>query len=270
MDIITSFCFAESLNSLDYKGFRHLVLVGVKVALPMYWVFKHFRPVQWIFMHTPTWLSLLTSPETAGIMGVQNSVSDHLDRFLANPKSPAIADHVIYHRLLDPENKRAGESLPTRHGLFDETMALLIAGSDTVGNTLVVGGFHVLNNPSVYEKLFNELKKNWPVLEKSLGYEELEKLPYLNAVIKESLRVSHGVVSALPRVVPPSGATIGGAHILGGTVVGMSSPYVHTNEGIFPDAHRFIPERWLQPNSKHLEHWLVPFSRGPRMCLGVK
>lgn len=75
MDIITSFCFAESLNSLDYKGFRHLVLVGVKVALPMYWVFKHFRPVQWIFMHTPTWLSLLTSPETAGIMGVQNVTS---------------------------------------------------------------------------------------------------------------------------------------------------------------------------------------------------
>jgi cytochrome P450 len=58
-------------------------------------------------------------------------------------------------------------------------MALLIAGSDTVGNTLAVGGFHVLNNPNLYEKLFNELKKNWLVLEKSLGYEELEKMPYL-------------------------------------------------------------------------------------------
>ncbi|KAH0607668.1 uncharacterized protein H6S33_002702 [Morchella sextelata] len=254
MDIITSFCFAESLNALDHKGFRHPVLVGVEVALPMYWVFKHFRPVQWIFMHTPTWLSLLMSPETAGIMGVQNVTSLVL---------------TSTRLLLDLENKKAGESLPTRHGLFDEAMALLIAGSDTVGNTLAVGGFHVLNNPNVYEKLFNELKKNWLVLEKSLGYEELEKMPYLNAVIKESLRVSHGVVSALPRVVPPSGATIGGAYIPGGTVVGMSSPYVHMNEGIFPEAHRFIPERWLQPNSKHLEHWLVPFSRGPRMCLGV-
>jgi cytochrome P450 len=45
---------------------------------------------------------------------------------------------------------------------------------------------------------------------------ELENFPYLNAVIKEALRLSSGVTSGLPRVVPPSGATIAGANVPAG------------------------------------------------------
>lgn len=50
----------------------------------------------------------------------------------------------------------------------------------------------------------------------------------------------------------------------------MGVTYVHYNEDIYPEPHKFDPERWLQPNSKALEKWLVPFSLGPRQCLGMK
>lgn len=69
--------------------------------------------------------------------------------------------------------------MPTRKSLYEEAQALLFAGSDTVGNTLAVGSFHVLSNPEVYKTLFNELQEHWPNLDKPLGYEELERLPYL-------------------------------------------------------------------------------------------
>lgn len=50
----------------------------------------------------------------------------------------------------------------------------------------------------------------------------------------------------------------------------MSSCLVHLNESKFPDAHTFRPERWLEPGAKELEQYLVPFSKGPRGCVGIK
>ena len=46
--------------------------------------------------------------------------------------------------------------------------------------------------------------------------------------------------------------------------------FVHYDESIFPKPHEFMPDRWLQPDSKALEKWLVAFSKGPRSCLGIK
>lgn len=69
--------------------------------------------------------------------------------------------------------------MPSRKSLFNEAQNLLFAGSDSVGNTLAVGIFHILNNPEVYKKLVDELLENWPKLDEPLGYEEIERLPYL-------------------------------------------------------------------------------------------
>ena len=54
------------------------------------------------------------------------------------------------------------------------------------------------------------------------------------------------------------------------TIVSTSAVFVHTNPDVFPDPERFIPERWLQQDSQNLDAWLVPFSKGPRSCLGIK
>ena len=55
------------------------------------------------------------------------------------------------------------------------------------------------------------------------------------------------------------------------TIVGISSTFLHNDPSFFPDPFKFDPERWLKgAESKALEKWLVPFSTGPRQCLGVK
>jgi len=53
------------------------------------------------------------------------------------------------------------------------------------------------------------------------------------------------------------------------TVVSQSGLYVSFSEEIFAQPHDFLPDRWLQPESKALENWLVAFSKGPRRCLGI-
>lgn len=107
-------------------------------------------------------------------------------------------------------------------------------GSDTVGNASTTGVFYVLNDAHIHRTLVKELEQAWPDKSAQCNYETLEKLPYLvgidiscstlcpilipfngvqTAVIKESLRVSCGVVSPLPRVVGPESTEINGMHI---------------------------------------------------------
>lgn len=55
------------------------------------------------------------------------------------------------------------------------------------------------------------------------------------------------------------------------SIVGMSGHSMHFNRDIWgANARDFAPERWLQPDASHLEGYLVSFSKGARMCLGIK
>lgn len=119
---------------------------------------------------------------------------------------------TIYHRLMDPEVFR-DKTAPSAGSLYEEGQALMFGGADTVGNTLMVGTHHLLQRPPVLQLLKKELLAAWPTLLEEPKLRELERLPYLNAVIKESLRMSSGVVSGLLRVVPTTGATINGVTV---------------------------------------------------------
>lgn len=119
-------------------------------------------------------------------------------------------------------------------------------------------------------RLLNDLKAAWPDPDNPMCLATLEKLPYLTAVVKESLRLGHGVCTPLPRVVGPSNAIIGGFPIPAGAVVEMSSVFIHEDPKAFEDPLEFLPERWLRPETRDMERNFVPFAKGPRMCLGLK
>ena len=117
---------------------------------------------------------------------------------------------TIFHRLLDPE-AHGNKQVPSSGSLYEETQALMFGGVDTAGNTLMVGSFHLLKEPAKLQKLKAELSASWPSLQGAEPkLKNLEDLAYLNAVIKESLRLSSGVTAGLLRIVPANGATISG------------------------------------------------------------
>ncbi len=101
---------------------------------------------------------------------------------------------------------------------------------------------------------------------------EVEALPYLGAIIQETIRIHPGVLSRQMRVSPEvpivyMDKTVGKEYsIPPGSVYSMSPLDVHMNPKYFEDPYEFRPERWIEkPN---LARYFLGFGRGSRNCLG--
>ncbi|KAF2676486.1 cytochrome P450 [Lentithecium fluviatile CBS 122367] len=151
----------------------------------------------------------------------------------------------------------------------------LMAGHDVLAVTLRAILYYVARTPRVEEKLRAELATvhSKHAIGQAVPYGELSKLPVLDAVIQESLRI-HGNLGLInERVVPREGAVINGFKLPGGTVVGVNPWAIHHNTEIFgEDVDVFRPERWLDSPEDRLELMrrnLFSFGAGPRKCIGM-
>ncbi|KAI7410308.1 hypothetical protein KC332_g6482, partial [Hortaea werneckii] len=270
LDTILSYCFAKDVHAMETEDFQAPIVVAMDASLASFIVFRHFETLRKVVFSLPGWLTRLTSPALAGLVDLQELLGAQVKEVVAHPESLKLASHpIIYHRLQDPELSKAAGGLPSPESLYEEAQALLFGGADSAGNTTMIGLYYVLSDTVIKDRLKAEICSVWPDIgARPPRLEELEKLPYLSAIVKESLRMAPGVPSPLPRAVPRTGATIGSHFVPPSTIVGMSPMFVHFSSSHFPRPYRFDPERWLQPDSVALDKWLVPFSRGPRACLG--
>ncbi|KAF9077831.1 cytochrome P450 [Rhodocollybia butyracea] len=265
-DIITSYCFAESSNILESHGLSHPTLRGIEQAVKKAWFQRHFPFFVTFILNVPQTLILWLLPEFEGYLKMKARYERQVDCFLDNPGALSTAEHeTVFYHLLEPKNQER----PSRSSLLDEAFILVAAGGDTVGNACNIGTFYALKYPSIHQKLKEELDEIWVDKDRPMSYTTLEKLPYLTAFIKEVLRFSMGVVHPLPRVVGPSTPKIGGLKMPSGTIVEMSTTFLHMNPDVFPDPHIFNPDRWLVEDTNQMMLDLAPFSKGPRICLGL-
>ena len=124
-------------------------------------------------------------------------------------------------------------------------------------------------HPEIQSKLRKELFEAFTDPAEQLSFEKLEKLPLLDGVCKEGLRIHAPIPSLLERVAPEGGLNICGYSIPSGTVIGMQAYTNHRNEQVYPNAEVFLPERWYEATAEMKLNFL-PFSSGPRACIGLK
>lgn len=88
-----------------------------------------------------------------------------------------------------------------------------------------------------------------------------------------ALRLAFGITQRLSRTNPHGPIAYGPYAIPPGVPFSMTSYLQHRDPGVFPEPDAFRPERWLgeprAPSGKPLSRYLVPFGKGPRMCLGM-
>ncbi|KAL8823041.1 MAG: hypothetical protein Q9191_006233 [Dirinaria sp. TL-2023a] len=164
-----------------------------------------------------------------------------------------------------PESERSIERLS------QEAQILHGAGTVTTSRALDIMSYHILHNPPIRERLGNELKDIMADYPHNLPrWSDLEKLPYLQAIIREGLRLSFGVMRRLPRCSPDVALQYKQWTVPKNTPVGMASYGMHTDPEVYPEPLKFVPERWLGDYDPKMNRNWVPFSRGSRSCLGMK
>ena len=157
-------------------------------------------------------------------------------------------------------------------------VSMAFAGSETTAITLSAVFYFLLKHMRCYQTLMKELKgavedgtiENRP--DGLVSWPESQKLPYLDACIKEAFRLHPAAGLPLERITPPQGCEIAGRHIPGGVIVGCSAWVIHRRPEIYGrDVDCYRPERWLEANKEQLKEMnanMIQFGAGPRTCIG--
>ncbi|KAF9507969.1 hypothetical protein BS47DRAFT_264641 [Hydnum rufescens UP504] len=148
------------------------------------------------------------------------------------------------------------------------------AGSDTTAGAMTGFFYYVLTHPTVYQRLQAEIDSAFEAghISTPVTYAQGVRLEYLQACIKEAVRLFTPIGMELPRIVPEGGMMIGRYFLPAGTHVGANPFVFHRTEQAYgPDAELFRPERWLHISEEvraTMERNFLSFGSGTRICLG--
>ncbi|KAF9948415.1 hypothetical protein BGZ70_002229 [Mortierella alpina] len=157
----------------------------------------------------------------------------------------------------------------TNKAIATECAVFLAAGSDTTASIMGYTLLFLAKYPTKLARLQEELDFVHATNDEGSlpSYTQVRPLPYLNACINEALRLHPIVPTGIPRQVNED-MTIGGYFFAKGTA---NYPQLHWADEYFPQAHKFIPERWLPSESPFppiMDKVFFPFSAGGSNCVG--
>jgi cytochrome P450 len=197
-----------------------------------------------------------------------------------------MANTILHERLRRPSSKRDllnaflagsdGHGTPIhRDQVHGEVMATLIAGGDSTAMTILGCLGFLLQSPAVLHKLreeFAHAKASGMVAPQGPAevakFADLQKLPYLSAVISETLRLTPAIGAAFWRRVPEGGCEVEpGVWVPGGAEIGVNNWIFGRNEEVYgEDAGQFRPERWLdEEERRRLGEYDFGFGHGNRV-----
>lgn len=182
----------------------------------------------------------------------------------------------VYYTVLDNPILPAPEKALLR--LEQEGALLVLAGTESPAKSLNMIFYHLLANPQIMSMLREELS----TVAHPASWTQLERLPYLTAVIEEAHRLSFGVTARTARIAretltytPTSHAAYSSNtgksfKIPAGTPMSTTTLSAHTAPSVFPDPFVFDPERWLGDEGRKLQKYQMSFGKGSRKCLGIE
>ena len=152
----------------------------------------------------------------------------------------------------------------TDEQLRDELVVMLMAGHETTGTALSWAFERILSLPDVERRIREEL--NTVVGSGTMTAAHLSQMEYLDAVVKESLRIRPIMPVGGARLVKRTFA-IGGHEIPPGAIVVNAMYLLHRRQDLYPEPDEFKPERFLGKRMIDPYEW-TPFGGGVRRCLG--
>ncbi len=259
-DTIGDLCFSEAFRSLE-RAENHpwlaAVFKGVKRG-KILTAFDHFPP-------------LGTAIRWCARQAVQDSLQRNFDwvckkidgRLAQKSDKPDLLKYVL------ENNDRQGI---TRDEIDSTVTVLLLTGSgDTAAAAMTALTYFALKNPRVLHQLQKEIRSEIGKSRENITVAAVSKLEYLDAVLREAMRMHAPVPTSNPRVVDRPGVQVCGFSIPQGTRVGIPQKTAYRLASNFVEPRTFLPERWLpDPNGRFAadrKAVFEPFLVGPRRCI---
>ncbi|CAA9961297.1 Benzoate 4-monooxygenase cytochrome P450 [Pyrenophora teres f. maculata] len=263
-DVVTHFAYGESFNELSKPGFPcELVNVMRGLLLSCHW--RRFFPTLDVMLNrlparVLTWLD----PNLIAYLQFDSYLTQLSQDALDKNRKASLSEkpRTLFDALANPEIPVQERTLER---MKNESAVVLLAGLDTTARFLMVMTAYLVEFPDVLAKLREEMRGLEEKGVEKPSWTQLEGLPYLTAFIYESLRYRCYLTGRFSRVpLQPL------AYKEWTTIVGI--PYIiNSHPDVFPDPDTFRPERWIEATARgeHLEKYLVTFSKGSRICLGI-
>ena len=155
--------------------------------------------------------------------------------------------------------------------IIANSVFFFVAGFETTSSTISHCMYNLAMNPHIQERLFNEVKNAMDKNESSDYYDlVINNIPYLDAVVKETLRMYPPAPENL-REVNVDNYKIRNFTIEKNTMIIVPTHAIHHCPEYYPNPSKFDPNRFM-PENKHLlvPYTYMPFGQGPRNCVGMR
>ncbi|CAL5225498.1 g8326 [Coccomyxa viridis] len=170
--------------------------------------------------------------------------------------------------LMRAKDKTTGQGF-TDLEIANQGFVMVLAGYETTGNALGFALYLLAAHPAQQQKLVEEVRKFG--LDRRPSYETLQELPFVEACLKEALRLYPPAPTHIRQA--QRDQEIGGYHIRKDQWVGCAVYALHRDPKYWQDPDSFLPDRFMEgtPESKAVnpDAW-VPFGGGVRACVGEK
>lgn len=208
----------------------------------------------------PHWVPIASRRKALGAIAKADAL---LFQLLESARKDGVEPTSLLAKLMNAHE--VDEERMSDQQLRDELMTLFLAGHETTASTLTCAIDQIARHPHVRERLEREIDD--VVGDRPVRLEDVPKLTYTNAVIKETLRLYPSVWAIGREVVQP--ITLGRYRIEPGTQLIIPQWVVHRDPRWFEDSEVFRPERWLDGLAERLHRFAYfPFGGGPRVCIG--
>ncbi|KAF7168666.1 hypothetical protein CNMCM5623_001606 [Aspergillus felis] len=236
LDTISEFAFGRSTGGLQLEEFESTIFDAIDKANHSVVFFQHF-PILRELLRWANYYSLSTVPN--GFLELGRAADAGFQQMHATDT------WTMFKNMISSAKKKSIE-LKKEH-LLSEAILMFVAGTDTTAAALAITLHHLLQQPEAYQRLQDEVRTVIPTLESRPSFQDLDPLPFLDACIKEGLRISCPSRFRLPRTVSDGGWNFKGHYLPPGTIVSLSPLYFLQEESIFPSpmTYNYNPARCL-------------------------
>ena len=248
LDAATSYLFGLPYGGIDEKSERLSAsgYVDVLVAVGR-------------FFFMPNWLFLALEMTRSRLFPSKEEAES--DKKVVNFAREAMHTNEKDSSTYQGRLAKAGIS---EHEIEVQMKDLMFAGTDSTGTNLSTLCWWLAKKPEVYKTLRKEISE-------APADANPQSLRYLDAVVREGLRVSMANPTRLPRIVPLGGWTFQASNgrsyfIPEDTLVGCQLYTLHFNPAVFVDPFAFKPERWLDATPE-MQRDAIAFGLGQRQCI---